>query len=205
MMTTLCGTPQYVAPEIILQSTNPQSTTVGYGKEVDMWSLGVILYVLLSGIPPFHEKRPIPLFQQIERALVEYPQEYWAQISPIAKDLINNLLVTDPTKRITVEEALRHPWLEDTSMPLATITNVKNNYVKNITLSPIKAPILRAESDTEDELGTKIKKRRPLPDGKENTGTEIFEESRITKKKEARILNIIYILIISHNVLIWNK
>jgi len=103
MMQTACGTPGYVAPEVL--------TAQGYDKEVDMWSIGVITYILLCGFPPFYNENLPELFEQILKAAYDFPEEYWKDISEDGKDFIRKLLVVDPKKRMTGEEALRHPWL----------------------------------------------------------------------------------------------
>lgn len=100
---TACGTPGYVAPEILEGG--------GYGKEVDYWSIGVILYTLLSGLPPFNENQNSELFEKIKTAEYTFPPSEWDSISFEAKDLISKLLVTDPEKRLTAEEILEHPWM----------------------------------------------------------------------------------------------
>jgi len=105
-MKTMCGTPQYVAPEILTSAK-----TKGYGKACDLWSLGVILYVMLVGYPPFNETKKTPIFQQIKSADYDFPDEWWSEISEEAKQLIRELLVVDPSKRLTVEEALESEWL----------------------------------------------------------------------------------------------
>lgn len=103
MMQTACGTPSYVAPEVLNAS--------GYGKEVDMWSIGVITYILLCGFPPFYGDTVPEIFEQIMEANFDYPEEYWGSVSKEAKDFINKLLVVDSDKRLTAGDALRHPWL----------------------------------------------------------------------------------------------
>jgi len=103
MMQTACGTPSYVAPEVLNAS--------GYGKEVDMWSIGVITYILLCGFPPFYGDTVPEIFEQIMEANFDYPEEYWGTVSKEAKDFINRLLVVDSDKRLTATDALRHPWL----------------------------------------------------------------------------------------------
>jgi len=119
MMSTICGTPQYIAPEVIYNSSHTQkeyNQKSGYGKEVDMWSLGGILYLLLSGFLPFDEEREIPLCEQIHNGLYDFPQEFWGEISMEAKDLVTKLLTVDPRKRMTVEEALQHQWITGKAM-----------------------------------------------------------------------------------------
>jgi len=109
-MKTVCGTPQYVAPEIL--SSNKE----GYGLACDLWSLGVILYIMLGGYPPFNETKAKNVFEQIKSADFDFPDEYWSVISQPAKDLIQRLLTLDPQKRITVVEALNSPWMKEENL-----------------------------------------------------------------------------------------
>ncbi|GBG29706.1 Protein kinase, putative [Hondaea fermentalgiana] len=104
-LSTSCGTPGYVAPEIL----NGQK----YGKEVDMWSFGVIIYILLCGYPPFHHENQRELFRQIRSANFKFDEEYWSEVSNSAKDLVSKLLIVDRTKRLTIDQLLEHPWLVD--------------------------------------------------------------------------------------------
>lgn len=103
LLTVACGTPGYVAPEVL--------KGLAYGKEVDMWSIGVILYILLCGFPPFYDDNNKKLFLQISNANYCFPDPYWTNVSNSAKDLIRNLLVVDPTKRLTPDQVLQHPWM----------------------------------------------------------------------------------------------
>ncbi len=100
-----CGTPGYVAPEIIRGQH--------YGTSVDMWSVGVILYILLCGFPPFYDDNNKKLFKLIVNAKYSFPNPYWANISEEAKDLIRKLLIVDPVKRLTAQQAQQHPWVSD--------------------------------------------------------------------------------------------
>lgn len=102
-LTTQCGTPGYVAPEIL--------ETTPYGTKADMWSLGVIVYILLGGYPPFIEENQRELFRKIRRGQYEFHEEYWSGVSKDAKDLISSLLTVDPEKRISADEALRNKWM----------------------------------------------------------------------------------------------
>jgi len=110
-ITTQCGTPGYIAPEILERKP--------YGKPVDMWSFGVILYILLGGYPPFHDENQSRLFRKITRADYQFHPDYWGSVSDEAKDLIRGLLTLDMNKRITVDQALRHPWLGRSAQELA--------------------------------------------------------------------------------------
>lgn len=111
---TQCGTPGYVAPEIL--STQP------YGKAVDMWSIGVITYILLGGYPPFHDDNQKVLFAKIKNGEFEFHPEYWNAVSDEAKDLISRLLKTNPLERFTAEEALRHSWVSSSVVMWCNVT-----------------------------------------------------------------------------------
>ncbi|NXF30157.1 KCC1G kinase, partial [Nyctibius bracteatus] len=103
IMSTACGTPGYVAPEVLAQKP--------YSKAVDCWSIGVITYILLCGYPPFYEETESKLFEKIKEGSYEFESPFWDDISESAKDFIRHLLEKNPTKRFTCEEALRHPWI----------------------------------------------------------------------------------------------
>jgi serine/threonine protein kinase len=105
-----CGTPGYIAPEILENQK--------YGKPVDMWAFGVILYILLGGYPPFHDNDQKKLFKKILRGAYQFHPEYWTEISSEAKDLIRGLLTLDPHDRLTVDQALNHPWVRATDSKL---------------------------------------------------------------------------------------
>lgn len=106
-MLTACGTPGYVAPEVLKQQP--------YTSKVDIWSLGVILYILLCGYPPFYneEGNTVALYDQIKQGDFEFKKKYWGGISDNAKDLVRRMLTVDPNKRIDTEGILRHPWIVD--------------------------------------------------------------------------------------------
>jgi serine/threonine protein kinase len=108
---TQCGTPGYVAPEIL--------HGVPYGTKADMWSLGVITYILLGGYPPFVEQNQRELFKKIKRGAFEFHPEYWAQISPEAKELISKLLTVDPDRRLSAPKALSSKWITGSDELLA--------------------------------------------------------------------------------------
>jgi len=103
-MSTACGTPGYVAPEILNAS--------GYGPAVDMWSSGVIMYILLCGYPPFYNENDAQLFESIMAANYHFHSPYWDNISKDAKDVIRALLVPDPAKRLTATKAKEMEWFK---------------------------------------------------------------------------------------------
>ncbi|XP_062244169.1 calcium/calmodulin-dependent protein kinase type II delta 2 chain isoform X3 [Platichthys flesus] len=97
------GTPGYLSPEVLRKDP--------YGKAVDMWACGVILYILLVGYPPFWDEDQHRLYQQIKAGAYDFPSPEWDTVTPDAKDLINKMLTINPSKRITSAEALKHPWI----------------------------------------------------------------------------------------------
>jgi serine/threonine protein kinase len=100
---TTCGTPGYVAPEILEQHP--------YKSSCDLWSIGVVLYILLSGSPPFYDDDNFVLFEKIKNVEYNFDAPVWKSISPEAKDIIRRLLVKDPDERLTPDEVLTHPWI----------------------------------------------------------------------------------------------
>lgn len=110
VMKTACGTPGYVAPEVLRRQ--------GYSKEVDLWSLGVITYILLCGYPPFFDQKNAELFKKIMAGRYQFDHPWWDHISERgrfwlmkAKDFVRRLLVVDIKKRFTAAEALQHPFI----------------------------------------------------------------------------------------------
>ncbi|KAI7847823.1 kinase-like domain-containing protein [Circinella umbellata] len=103
VLTTTCGTPGYMAPEIFKKT--------GHGKPVDMWAIGVIAFFLLCGYTPFERENNIDEMNAIMHADYSFDEQFWSGISEESKDFVRRCLTIDPTKRITAHEALEHPWL----------------------------------------------------------------------------------------------
>ncbi|KAK3126427.1 hypothetical protein QOZ80_7AG0556450 [Eleusine coracana subsp. coracana] len=141
------GSPYYVAPEVLLKH---------YGCEVDVWSAGVIIYILLSGVPPFWDESEQGIFEQVLKGDLDFSSEPWPSISRSAKDLVRKMLIRDPKKRLTAHEALCHPWVcvdgvaPDKPLDSAVLTRLKQfsamNKLKKMALRVI------AENLSEDEI-----------------------------------------------------
>ncbi|XP_017160639.1 calcium/calmodulin-dependent protein kinase type 1D-like [Poecilia reticulata] len=128
VMATACGTPGYVAPEVLAQKP--------YSKAVDCWSIGVIAYILLCGYPPFYDENDSKLFEQILKADYEFDAPYWDDISDSAKDFISCLMEKDPEKRFTCDQALEHPWIAgDTALCKNIHASVSRQMRKNFAKS----------------------------------------------------------------------
>mmetsp|Transcript_32147 Transcript_32147/g.78116 ORF Transcript_32147/g.78116 Transcript_32147/m.78116 type:complete len:364 (+) Transcript_32147:73-1164(+) len=110
-LTTQCGTPGYVAPEILEGKS--------YDTQSDMWSLGVIVYILLGGYPPFIEQNQRELFRKIRKGQYEFHEEYWGQVSDDAKNLIRQLLTVQPSKRYDANGAIKNSWIGADASKLA--------------------------------------------------------------------------------------
>lgn len=104
LMVTPVGTPSYVAPEILM--------TLPYGKEVDIFACGIVMYWLLCGYLPFSHSDSQELMELIKKAVFEFPVAEWCEVSEAAKDLISRMLDRSPYARISASDALRHPWIE---------------------------------------------------------------------------------------------
>jgi len=107
VMKTACGTPGYVAPEVLMHEN--------YSSQVDLWSIGVIVYILLCGFPPFYGDNDNQMFRKIKAGQYKFLAPYWDPISADAKDFVSKLLVVDSSKRMDCERALKHKWLAGTT------------------------------------------------------------------------------------------
>jgi len=134
-LSTACGTPGYVAPEII--NGRP------YGKSVDVWSLGVIIYILLCGYPPFYNTNQTQLFKAIREGKFAFDSPYWDPISDSAKDLIRKCLTVDVHKRLDVDGILAHPWVAKEAVS-NNITNVLGELKKFNARRKLRAAIKAA-------------------------------------------------------------
>nr|CAD7196651.1 unnamed protein product [Timema douglasi] len=128
VMATACGTPGYVAPEVLAQKP--------YGKAVDVWSIGVISYILLCGYPPFYDENDANLFAQILKGEFEFDSPYWDDISDSAKDFIRQLMCVEVEKRYTCRQALAHPWISGNAASNKNIhgtvsEQLKKNFAKS--------------------------------------------------------------------------
>ncbi|KAH8698260.1 putative cell-cycle checkpoint protein kinase [Talaromyces proteolyticus] len=136
--TTLCGTPSYVAPEILEESRHRR-----YTKAVDIWSLGVVLYICLCGFPPFSDELytpeyPYNLAQQIRMARFDYPSPYWDSVGDVALDLIDRMLTVNVEHRITVDECLEHPWITGNGPSITDSTDGLTGAMNNLDFSKRK-------------------------------------------------------------------
>ncbi|XVF75805.1 hypothetical protein PTKIN_Ptkin13bG0216400 [Pterospermum kingtungense] len=102
--TEIVGSPYYMAPEVLKRN---------YGPEIDVWSAGVILYILLSGVPPFWAETEQGVAQAIIRSVIDFKRDPWPKVSENAKDLVRKMLNPDPKQRLTAQEVLDHPWLQN--------------------------------------------------------------------------------------------
>ncbi|KAJ0983905.1 hypothetical protein J5N97_002261 [Dioscorea zingiberensis] len=136
----IVGSPYYMAPEVLKRN---------YGPEIDIWSAGVILYILLSGVPPFWAESEQGVAQAILRGLIDFKREPWPSVSESAKDLIQHMLEPDPKLRLTAKQVLEHPWLQNAkkapNVPLGDV--VKSRLKQFSVMNRFKRRALRVIAD----------------------------------------------------------
>ncbi|KAL1814116.1 hypothetical protein ACET3Z_024181 [Daucus carota] len=163
------GSPYYVAPEVLQKH---------YGPESDVWSAGVILYILLSGVPPFWAETEMGIFRQILQAKLDFESEPWPSISDSAKDLIRKMLDRNPKKRLSAHEVLCHPWIvDDRIAPDKPLDSAVLSRLKQFSaMNKLKKMALRviAEKLSEEEIGG-LKELFKMIDT-DNSGTITFDE-----------------------------
>uniref|UniRef100_A0A3P9IV46 calcium/calmodulin-dependent protein kinase n=1 Tax=Oryzias latipes TaxID=8090 RepID=A0A3P9IV46_ORYLA len=153
------GTPGYLSPEVLRKEA--------YGKPVDIWACGVILYILLVGYPPFWDEDQHKLYQQIKAGAYDFPSPEWDTVTPEAKNLINQMLTINPAKRITAQEALKHPWVCQRSTVASmmhrqeTVECLKKFNARR----KLKGAILTTMLVSRNFSGKKMKKRKKLIKG----------------------------------------
>ncbi|CAL9090065.1 unnamed protein product [Musa textilis] len=169
IFTDVVGSPYYVAPEVLKKR---------YGREADVWSAGVIIYILLSGVPPFWAETEQGIFEEVLHGKLDFQSEPWPSISNSAKELVRKMLVRDPRRRLTAHEVLCHPWVQiegvapDKPLDSAVLSRLKQfsamNKLKKMAIRVI------AEHLSEDEIAG-LKEMFKMLDT-DNSGQITFEE-----------------------------
>ncbi|XP_039036100.1 calcium-dependent protein kinase 1-like [Hibiscus syriacus] len=174
--TDVVGSPYYVAPEVLRKR---------YGPEADVWSAGVILYILLSGVPPFWAENEQGIFEEVLHGDLDFDSDPWPSISESAKDLVRRMLIRDPRRRLTAHEVLCHPWIQidgvapDKPLDSAVLSRMKQfsamNKLKKMALRVI------AESLSEEEIAG-LKEMFKMIDA-DSSGQITFEELKAGLKR----------------------
>ncbi|XP_040245043.1 calcium-dependent protein kinase 27 isoform X2 [Aegilops tauschii subsp. strangulata] len=169
MFSDVVGSPYYVAPEVLKKS---------YSQDADVWSAGVIVYILLCGVPPFWAETEQGIFEQVLNGTLDFESDPWPSVSEGAKDLLRKVLVRDPKKRLTAHQVLCHPWLQmsgeapDKPLDSAVLSRLKQfsamNKLKKMALRVI------AENLSEEEIAG-LKEMFKMMDT-DNSGQINYEE-----------------------------
>ncbi|KAF9173733.1 hypothetical protein BGX21_002777 [Mortierella sp. AD011] len=150
---TICGTPSYVAPEVIRNGN--------YGKGVDMWSLGVVLYICLCGFPPFSDDlAPPKLRVQVLQSMYTFPSPYWDEVSDEAVDFVQGLLAQNPADRLTVDDALEHVWMtmeDEGTMP----EHARTEHMPQVT--QLLSRVMTERADRAMQRGVRVGYSQPMP------------------------------------------
>ncbi|XP_022746175.1 calcium-dependent protein kinase 1-like [Durio zibethinus] len=176
ILSDVVGSPYYVAPDVLRKL---------YGPEADVWSAGVIIYILLSGVPPFWGETEQEIFDEVLHGDLDFTSDPWPSISESAKDLLRKMLVRDATKRITAHEVLRHPWIQvDGVAPDKPLDSVVLSRMKEFSaMNKLKKMALRviAQRLSEEEIAG-LKEMFKMIDT-DNSGQITYEELKTGLKR----------------------
>uniref|UniRef100_A0A8C6L1I1 calcium/calmodulin-dependent protein kinase n=1 Tax=Nothobranchius furzeri TaxID=105023 RepID=A0A8C6L1I1_NOTFU len=177
------GTPGYLSPEVLRKDP--------YGKAVDLWACGVILYILLVGYPPFWDEDQHRLYQQIKAGAYDFPSPEWDTVTPEAKDLINKMLTINPAKRISATEALKHPWISHRSTVAScmhrqeTVECLKKfNARRKLKVRIFKFIVFKRGKSGSNKKADGVKVTLQLSESSESTNTTIEDEDTRVRKQD---------------------
>ncbi|KAL7115134.1 hypothetical protein ACP275_04G165700 [Erythranthe tilingii] len=174
--TEIVGSPYYMAPEVLKRN---------YGPEVDIWSAGVILYILLCGVPPFWAETEQGVALAILRGVIDFKREPWPQVSENAKSLVRQMLEPDPKKRLTAQQVLDHPWIQNSkkasNVPLGDIVRARLKQFSGMNRFKKKALRVIAEHLSVEEVEV-IRDMFALMDT-DNDGKVTYEELKAGLRK----------------------
>ncbi|XP_062208634.1 calcium-dependent protein kinase 2 [Phragmites australis] len=167
----IVGSAYYIAPEVLKRS---------YGPEADIWSVGVIFYILLCGVPPFWAESEHGIFNSILRGQVDFSSDPWPRISSGAKDLVRKMLTADPKKRISAYDVLNHPWIkEDGEAPDTPLDNAVMSRLKQFrAMNQFKKAALRVIAGCLSEEEIRGLKEMFKSMDADNSGTITVDELR---------------------------
>lgn len=164
----IVGSAYYVAPEVLKRS---------YGKEIDVWSAGIILYILLSGVPPFWAETEKGIFDAILEGEIDFESQPWPSISNSAKDLVRKMLTQDPKKRITAAQVLEHPWIKGGEAPDEPIDSAVLSRMKQFrAMNKLKKLALKVIAENLSEEDIKGLKAMFTNMDTDKSGTITYEE-----------------------------